>query len=80
MAKVSDVIEGYTLVAHPSKKGITPPHLVPYLLKKGDVKPIVEECRARGKKGSRLVECIFQGVARVRRKKISETTEGEQGQ
>lgn len=30
MAGIEDAIEGYTLVAKPSKKGINPPHLQPY--------------------------------------------------
>ena len=30
MAGIEDAIEGYTLVARPSKKGINPPHLQPY--------------------------------------------------
>lgn len=68
MPKIPDLIPGYTLIARPSKKGIQPPHLLPYLLKKGDVRPIVETCREKGKRGAKLVECIFQGVAEARRK------------
>lgn len=30
MAGIEDAIEGYTLVARPSKKGINPPHLQPH--------------------------------------------------
>lgn len=30
MSGIEDAIEGYTLVARPSKKGINPPHLQPY--------------------------------------------------
>ena len=30
MAKIENLIEGYTLVARPSKKGHTPTHLQPY--------------------------------------------------
>jgi len=49
--------------------GTVPPHLVPYLLKPGDVSPIVSECRAEGKGGAGLVECIFTRVGLKRRKR-----------
>jgi len=49
--------------------GTLPPHLEPYLLKPGDVKPIVEECRREGKGGVGLVQCIFTKVGIMRRKK-----------
>lgn len=49
--------------------GKVPAHLAPYLLKKGDVSPIVSECRSQGKGGVGLVECIFKGVAARRRKR-----------
>jgi len=48
--------------------GTIPPHLEPYLLKKGDVAPIVEECRREGKGGVGLVKCIFTKVGERRRK------------
>jgi len=48
--------------------GRVPPHLVPYLLKPGDVRPIVEKCRAKGLGGAGLVECIFSGVGAAKRK------------
>ena len=49
--------------------GRVPKQLEPYLLKKGDVSPIVEECRAAGKGGAGLVECIFTKVGLKRRKR-----------
>ena len=49
--------------------GRVPPHLVPYLLKPGDVKPIVEECRREGKGGVGLVKCIFTKVGLARKKR-----------
>lgn len=49
--------------------GRVPPHLRPYLLKKGDVRPIVEQCRAEGKGGVSLVKCIFTRVGLARAKK-----------
>lgn len=49
--------------------GKVPAHLYPYLLKKGDVSPIVAECRREGKGGAGLVECIFKGVALKRSKR-----------
>jgi len=48
--------------------GRVPPHLYPYLLKPGDVKPIADKCRSQGKSGASLVECIFTGVGRARKK------------
>lgn len=48
--------------------GAVPKHLYPYLLKRGDVSPIVSECRAEGKGGASLVECIFTRVGMKRRK------------
>jgi len=48
--------------------GRVPPHLYPYLLKKGEVKPIVEECRAEGKSGVALVECIYRKVGMKKKK------------
>jgi len=48
--------------------GATPPQLRPYLLKKGDVAPIVSECKAKGLGGTSLVECIFTGVGLKRAK------------
>lgn len=51
-----------------SPPGKCPAHLEPYLLKKGDVAPIVAECRKEGKGGVGLVECIFKGVGNKRRK------------
>jgi len=49
--------------------GRVPAHLEPYLLKKGDVSPIVSECRAKGLGKAGLVECIFKGVAEKKRKR-----------
>lgn len=49
--------------------GSVPPHLKPYLLKKGDVAPIVSECRAEGKGGAGLVKCIFTRVGLARSKR-----------
>lgn len=43
--------------------GTLPPQLRPYLLKKGDVSPIVSECKGKGLAGTSLVQCIFTGVA-----------------
>lgn len=43
--------------------GTLPPQLRPYLLKKGDVAPIVADCKGKGKTGASLVQCIFTGVA-----------------
>lgn len=48
--------------------GKVPPQLEPYLLKKGDVAPIVKECRDEGKGGAGLVECIFTKVGLARKK------------
>lgn len=48
--------------------GTVPPHLYPYLLKKGDVSPIVSECRAEGKTGVSLVKCIYTKVGIARRR------------
>lgn len=48
--------------------GRVPPHLYPYLLKKGDVAPIVSECKGKGLSGVSLVQCIFTGVG-IKRKK-----------
>ena len=48
--------------------GRVPPHLRPYLLKKGDVQPIANECRNEGKRGAELVKCIYTrvGIARAK--------------
>ena len=56
------------------RRGEIPPHLVPYLLKKGDVKPIVEECRRERKRGADLVRCIYTRVGMERRKGYKATT------
>lgn len=48
--------------------GRIPPHLEPYLFKKGQIKEIVNECRAEGKGGVGLVECIFTKVGQRFRK------------
>jgi hypothetical protein len=49
--------------------GAVPPHLYPYLLKKGDVAGIVSKCKAEGKGGVGLVKCIFTGVGVARKKR-----------
>ena len=49
--------------------GRVPPQLVPYLLKTGDVSPIVSKCKSEGKGKASLVECIFKGVAEKKRKR-----------
>jgi hypothetical protein len=48
--------------------GAVPPHLYPFLLKKGDVSGIVSKCKAEGKAKTELVKCIFTGVGIARRK------------
>jgi len=48
--------------------GKVPSHLYPYLFKKGEIKPIADECRAEGKAGAALVECIYRKVG-IKRKK-----------
>jgi len=48
--------------------GSVPPHLKPYLLKKGDVSGIVSDCRGQGKSGEALVRCIFTQVGIKRSK------------
>ena len=48
--------------------GTVPSHLRPYLLKKGDVSPIVSECKAKGLGGASLVECIYTQVGIKRAK------------
>lgn len=42
--------------------GTTPPHLRPYLLRKGDVSPCVESGKAAGKHGADLVKYIYNCV------------------
>jgi hypothetical protein len=42
--------------------GTTPPHLRPYLLKKGDVSPCVAAGKAQGKSGQDLIKYIYNCV------------------
>jgi hypothetical protein len=49
--------------------GSVPRPLQDYLLKKGDVSPIVSDCRNKGKGGAGLVQCIFTEVGNRRRKR-----------
>lgn len=46
-----------------NQPGSVPKALRPYLLQKGEVAPIVSECRAKGKTGAAMVQCINIGVA-----------------
>jgi len=48
--------------------GRVPPHLAAYLLRKGDVSPIVSECKKEGKGGVGLVQCIYTRVGEKKRK------------
>lgn len=46
-----------------NRPGVVPKALKPYLLKVGEVSPIVSECRGKGLSGASLVQCINVGVA-----------------
>lgn len=46
-----------------NRPGTIPKALRPFLLQKGEVSPIVSECRAKGLSGASLVQCINTGVA-----------------
>ena len=43
--------------------GKIPSHLIPFLLRKGDVQPIASECRAAGNRGTSMIRCINTKVA-----------------
>ena len=68
MPKIEGLINGYTLVAKPSKKGKNPPHLIPYQEEMRRVAPICAD-KTKGYRGARRViainECIKEMMKRA---------------